>query len=154
MEEIKVYTDGACSGNPGKGGWAFAVIVNHSVSFSSNGNADLTTNNQMELTAIIEALTYTLSTYDNGVHVVVHTDSAYCMNSMTSWVHGWKKKGWRKSDGKVIENLELIKALYNLCFDSKLTVSWIKVKAHQKKNSPHYDEFNEFVDALATKNLY
>jgi ribonuclease HI len=152
MENIKIYTDGACSGNPGKGGWAYAIIKNGKVSHSVHGSSNYTTNNQMELTAIIEALKYINSSNINTQATIsVHTDSAYCLNSMTNWVHGWVKKGWKKSDGKKIENLDLIKELYKLCFKSNLSVEWVKVKAHQKINSKYYDEFNDYVDKLATK---
>jgi ribonuclease HI len=72
------------------------------------------------------------------------------MNAMTQWVHGWKKKGWIKSDGKPIENPELIKELYTLCYASGMKVAWQKVKAHQSPGSRYYDRFNDHVDKLAT----
>lgn len=153
LETITLYTDGACSGNPGKGAWAFAIIDNQEVSFSEHGLNEMTTNNQMELTAIIKGLSHLLDNNGQGNTVTVHTDSSYCMNALKDWVHGWKKKGWKKADGKVIENLELIQTLYSLCYEKGLTVMWKKVKAHQKPSSKDYDPFNDFVDKLATKHL-
>lgn len=153
MKPITLYTDGACSGNPGKGAWAFAIIEDDKVALSQNGLNTLTTNNQMELTAIIKGLLYILDNYGVGNSVHVHTDSSYCMNAMKDWVHGWKKKNWKKSDGKTIENLDLIKTLYDLCYQKEISVFWTKVKAHQKPSSKDYDPFNDFVDKLATRDL-
>lgn len=148
-----IYTDGACSGNPGKGGWAFACIEENKVVHSQYGLDDPTTNNQMELTAIIEALRYILISKGAHQSVVIHTDSTYCMNSMTDWVHGWKKRGWKKANGRTIENPQLIQALYQLCYESELNVAWVKVKAHLPPSHKDYDPFNDFVDQLATKHL-
>ena len=148
-----MYTDGACSGNPGKGGWAFAFIEGGQVVHSAYGLENPTTNNKMELTAIIEALTYILNTKGTQQTVVIHTDSTYCMNSMTDWVHGWKKRNWTKANGRPIENPELIQQLYQLCYASDLSVEWVKVKAHLAPSHKQYDPHNDFVDRLATKHL-
>lgn len=148
-----VYTDGACSGNPGKGGWAFAYVENGKITHSDYGLDNPTTNNKMELTAIIEALRYILETKGNQQTVIIHTDSTYCMNSMNEWVHGWKKRGWTKANGRPIENPELIQTLYHLCYECDLKVEWIKVKAHLSRTHKDYDPFNDFVDQLATKHL-
>lgn len=145
-----IYTDGACSGNPGPGGWGFAQVDREEdcVRYYEAGRNSQTTNNQMELTAAINALTYVK---ENGIGAVVtvHTDSTYTMNAMNDWAHGWKKNGWRKKDKKPIENPELIQTLYALCHESNMNVVFVKVKAHQKKGSKYYDKFNDFVDQLA-----
>lgn len=153
MENIKIYTDGACSGNPGKGGWGFAIIDNDEIKHSKNGFEDLTTNNKMELSAVIKGIEFILSKYNDSKHMTIYTDSAYTMNAMKDWAHGWKKRGWTKSNGKPIENPELIKHLYHLCFEKNIKIDWVKVKAHQKPGTKYYDKFNDYVDQLATGNI-
>lgn len=147
---MKVYTDGACSGNPGPGGWGFAIIENDNILYSDASFFEHTTNNKMELTAAIKGIEFMKNHYPHISSFPVHTDSTYTMNSMKDWVHNWKKKNWKKSNGKPIENPELIKKLYSLCYESGITVDWVKVKAHQKKTSKDYDPFNDYVDQLAT----
>lgn len=149
MGNFDIYTDGACSGNPGPGGWAFALVGEEEILHSEFGSAKNTTNNKMELIAIINGLSYILKEKGEGSLIRIHTDSAYCMNAMKSWVHNWIKRGWKKANGDVIENIELIKGLYELCYESNIKVEFVKVKAHQKKNSEYYNYFNEFVDELA-----
>lgn len=146
-----LYTDGACSHNPGPGGWAFAVIQNDEVVHQDHGNATHTTNNKMELQAIFEGLTYLKEVQENHAQVVVCTDSSYCLNALESWCHGWKKNGWRKSGNKPLENVEIIQSLYALVYETGWKVSFQKVKAHQAPGSKHYDRFNDLVDQLAAK---
>lgn len=150
MNYLKLYTDGACSGNPGPGGFGFAIINDEDIIYSNNGSFDNTTNNKMELLAVVEGIKYILYNFDTVSKITIFTDSAYTMNSITNWAHNWKKNDWKKSDGKIIENKDLIVELYNLCYNKNLKVDWVKVKAHQSKNSKYYDRFNDYVDNLAT----
>jgi ribonuclease HI len=156
---IHVYTDGACSGNPGPGGWGFAIIDKNKdeIVVSKSGRDKNTTNNKMELTAALNALTYMHNEFQKrgitDVEILLHTDSAYTMNSMSIWAHSWKKNGWKKKDKKPIENPDLIIPLYKLCHESNLKVTFVKVKAHQTKGSKDYDKFNDYVDKLATGDI-
>jgi len=153
MSDLKLYTDGACSGNPGPGGWGFAIIQNNEVTYSDADFNTLTTNNKMELSAVIFGLEHLLKMHPETKAISVHTDSAYTMNAMKDWVHNWRKNDWKKSNGKPIENPELIKRLYQLCYESGLNINWVKVKAHQKIGTKDYDAFNDYVDQLATGNI-
>lgn len=148
---ILLYTDGACSHNPGPGGWAFAVVHNNEIQYQSSGHASDTTNNKMELQAILEGLSHLQQKYKESVAITVCTDSAYCLNALQTWVHNWKKKQWRKSDNKPIENKEVIQNLYHLIYEGNFSVSFQKIKAHQPKGSKDYDYFNDVVDQLASQ---
>ena len=148
---ILLYTDGACSHNPGPGGWAFAVVTEGVIQHQSSGYAPATTNNKMELQAIFEGLSHLQQKYKENVSITVCTDSAYCLNALQTWVHNWKKKQWRKSDNKPIENKELIQNLYHLVYEGNFTISFRKIKAHQPKGSKYYDYFNDVVDTLAAQ---
>jgi len=103
---VIIHTDGACSGNPGPGGWG-AVLQYGGTIKELKGGAALTTNNQMELTAAIEAL----NALKRPVEVELHTDSVYVKDGLTKWIHGWKRNGWRTADKKPVKNLELWQAL-------------------------------------------
>lgn len=152
MTQFTAYTDGACSGNPGPGGWAFLLTEDGKITYEqANPSAsDATTNNQMEMVAIIQCLEYLLSEHTKGFSVAIHTDSNNTIQTMSSWVHSWKKNGWKRPKDQEIKNLALIQTLYRLCFESDITVTWVKVKAHQKPGTKLYDPFNDRVDRLAT----
>ena len=133
---IKVYTDGSCLENPGKGGWA-AIIINESGRTEIKGSKKNTTNNQMELTAPIMAL----KKIPQGSKVQIFTDSKYVKSGITEWIHNWKKNGWKTADKKRVKNKDLwtkLDALSN-AFD----IEWIWVKAHST------DALNNEVDLLA-----
>ena len=132
---IVAYTDGACSGNPGPGGWA-AVIARDGTREEISGGAEHTTNNRMELTAVIEALRRVPA----DAPVTVVTDSQYVMRGMTSWVAGWRKRGWRTATGGPVLNRDLWETLAELVGKR---VSWEWVRGH----SGHPE--NERVDQLA-----
>jgi ribonuclease HI len=139
-----IYTDGGCSGNPGPGGWGFAILDenNEIIEFGYGKKSD-TTNNEMELRAILEAYRYTQKHDDS---YVVYTDSAYCLNSLTNWMFGWERNGWIKSDKKAPKNLELFKELFEI-FNDPAHAPLEKVSGHTGIIG------NEAADALATGNL-
>ncbi|MEN9781957.1 MAG: hypothetical protein RL208_107 [Pseudomonadota bacterium] len=140
-EQIVVYTDGSCLGNPGAGGWAF-IVVQGGEKKSFTGGEKFTTNNKMELTAAIKALDYLNSEGLFDKKIVLFTDSMYVKNGITSWIFGWMKNGWRNSQGKAVENADFWKELYSLSQKFKL-LEWQWTKAHSK------DVLNNEVDKLA-----
>ena len=109
MNEIDAYTDGACSGNPGPGGWGVILRWQGRERELKGGEAQ-TTNNRMELMAAITAL----ETLKTGCHVRIHTDSTYVKDGITKWIHGWKKNGWKTADKKPVKNVELWQRLDEL----------------------------------------
>ena len=133
---IKVYTDGSCLENPGKGGWA-AIIINESGRIEIKGSKKNTTNNQMELTAPIMAL----KKIPQGSKVQIFTDSKYVKSGITEWIHNWKKNGWKTADKKEVKNKNLWTKLDDL--SNAFDIEWIWVKAHSN------DELNNEVDLLA-----
>ena len=133
---IKVYTDGSCLENPGKGGWA-AIIINESGRIEIKGSKENTTNNQMELTAPIMAL----KKIPKGSKIQIFTDSKYVKSGITEWIHKWKKNGWKTADKKDVKNKDLWKELDKL--SSTFYIEWIWVKAHST------DALNNEVDLLA-----
>jgi len=133
---IKVYTDGSCLENPGKGGWA-AIIINKSGRIEIKGSKENTTNNQMELTAPIMAL----KKIPQGSKVQIFTDSKYVKSGITEWIHNWKKNGWKTADKKEVKNKNLWTKLDDL--SNAFDIEWIWVKAHSN------DELNNEVDLLA-----
>ena len=133
---IKVYTDGSCLENPGKGGWA-AIIINESGRIEIKGSKENTTNNQMELTAPIMAL----KKIPQGSKVQIFTDSKYVKSGITEWIHNWKKNGWKTADKKEVKNKNLWTKLDDL--SNAFDIEWIWVKAHST------DELNNEVDLLA-----
>ncbi len=137
MKKVTIYTDGACSGNPGVGGWG-AILMYNGFEKEISGFSELTTNNKMELTAAIEALNMLIEPCE----VNLYSDSAYLVNAFNEkWIYGWKQKNWLKA-GKEIPNCELWKCLYNLNKTHKIT--FIKVKGHAD------NEYNNRCDKLAT----
>ena len=133
---IKVYTDGSCLENPGKGGWA-AIIINDSGRIEIKGSKDNTTNNQMELTAPIMAL----KRIPQGSKVQIFTDSKYVKSGITEWIYNWKKNGWKTADKKEVKNKNLWTELDDL--SNAFDIEWIWVKAHST------DELNNEVDLMA-----
>lgn len=139
LPEVIVYTDGACSGNPGPGGWGAILIWKGREKELSGGEAH-TTNNRMEMQAVIEAL----KAIKKPCKVNIHSDSALIINTMTKgWIEGWQKRGWRKADKKPVENKELWQQMLQAM--EPHSVTWTKVKAHSGI------DLNERVDQLAVK---
>ena len=133
---LEIWTDGACKGNPGPGGWGVLMRYGEH-SRELYGGEPLTTNNRMELTAVIEAL----SAVKRPVPIVLHLDSSYVKNGITGWVHNWKRRGWRTGEGKPVKNVELWQSLDKLA--ASHTIDWRWVKGHAG------DPGNERADELA-----
>lgn len=139
MKEVVIYTDGACSGNPGAGGWA-VILKYRTVEREISGGEAETTNNRMELMAVIEGL----KALKERCSVKVYSDSAYVVNAFAlGWIRSWIANGWRGSDNKAVKNVELWQELMALC--GKHLVEFNKVKGHAD------DEYNNRCDALARK---
>lgn len=140
MDEIIIYTDGGCSGNPGPGGWGIVVIAD-GIAKQLSGGEKLTTNNRMELTAAITALQVIRNTPGFAQRPVkFHIDSQYVKNGITTWIKGWKSKGWKTADKKPVKNQDLWVQLDAL--NEGLNIDWIWVKGHAGI------EYNEICDQL------
>lgn len=135
-DTVEVWTDGACSGNPGPGGWG-AILSYKGKARELSGGEQMTTNNRMELMAAISAL----ETLTRPCTVALHTDSQYLRQGITGWIHGWKKNGWKTADRKPVKNEELWKRLDAALGRHKIEWKWVKGHAG--------DEMNERADALA-----
>ena len=133
---IKIYTDGSCIGNPGKGGWA-AIIFDEGKKTEITGSKKDTTNNQMELLAPIEAL----KKIPKGSKVQIYTDSKYVKSGITEWIHNWKKNGWKTANKKEVRNRELWTELDLL--NNEFEIQWSWIKGHST------DVLNNEVDLLA-----
>ena len=160
MKNIEIYTDGSSLGNPGPGGWgvvfvgnkakskktgspdasveAFREIINELGGFDKN-----TTNNRMELSAVIETLKY-INKSNDIKEVTIFADSSYVLTGVTSWVFNWEKNGWRTANKKQVLNQDLWKELIGLVRESKIKIKWLKVKGH----SGHV--YNDRADEIAT----
>ncbi len=131
-DKVIIFTDGACSGNPGPGGWA-AILVSPLGKIKELGGAEAhTTNNKMEMTAALEAL-HSLSKVKklSTNEIKLYTDSKYLIQGITSWVHGWKKNGWKTADGNDVANRELWEALLQVTRDNRFLVDWLYVPGHE-----------------------
>ncbi len=133
---VDIWTDGACSGNPGPGGWG-AILHYAGVEKELSGAEAATTNNRMELTAAIQAL----NALKRSSKVRLHTDSKYVMDGVTKWIHGWKKNGWKTADKKPVKNDDLWKLLDEA--NARHEVTWKWVKGHSD------NEMNNRADELA-----
>ena len=142
MKQVDIYTDGACSGNPGEGGWGVVLIYNGNIKELS-GYEKLTTNNRMELLAAIKGL----KALKHSCYVNLYSDSAYLINAFNSnWVEGWKKNGWTRGKKKEeVKNTDLWMELDSLSNIHK--VKWIKVKGHSD------NKYNNRCDELATNEI-
>ncbi|MBQ7055622.1 MAG: ribonuclease HI [Alphaproteobacteria bacterium] len=133
---LKIWTDGSCLGNPGRGGWGFIATDGKNIA-ERCGCESNTTNNRMELMAVIRALTAA----KNHTELEIHTDSQYVKNGMLSWIKNWKKNNWRTADKKPVKNQDLWQQLDELASQKK--IHWFWVRGHNG------DEMNERVDLLA-----
>ena len=142
LNSVQIHTDGACKGNPGPGGWGVRMQSGTHVRELFGGEAN-TTNNRMELTAVIEAL----KALKRPCHVALYLDSQYVRKGITEWIHGWKAKGWRTADKKPVKNVELWQALDHVVSTSGHRIDWHWVKGHAG------DPGNERADALANQGV-
>ena len=143
--EIKIYTDGACAGNPGPGGWS-AIILIEGNKKEIFGGEKLTTNNRMELTAAIKALEYCAqqeARQPSLKHVRIFTDSNYVKEGITVWINSWEKNNWKTADKKNVKNIDLWKRLKELVKSNQVEWNW--VKGHSE------DPMNDLADKLAKK---
>lgn len=136
-ETIEIYTDGACSGNPGPGGWGAVLLYKEHSKEISGGEKD-TTNNRMELKAVIEALR---AVKKSAADIVVYTDSKYVQHGISEWIHSWKKNGWKNAGKKPIKNADLWKELDEEA--AKHNIKWMWVRGHNG------NKYNEIADKLA-----
>jgi len=140
VAEVTIYADGACRGNPGPGGWG-AWLKSGVHEKELFGGEKLTTNNRMELTAVIEAL----ASLKRRCRVVIYTDSEYVRNGITTWIHNWKERGWKTADRKPVKNVELWQRLDELAGGHEVTWRWVKGHAG--------DPGNERADRLANRGV-
>ena len=143
--EVKIYTDGACVGNPGPGGWA-AIILAEGDKKEIFGGEKLTTNNRMELTAAIKALEYCKENEGKQPslrQISIFTDSKYLKEGITVWINTWEKNNWKTADKKNVKNVDLWKKLKELVKSNQVEWNWIK--SHSE------DLMNDLVDELAKK---
>ena len=139
-EAVHIYTDGACKGNPGPGGWGAWLKFNGEEREMFGGERS-TTNNRMELTAVIEAL----GALKRPCQVVLHTDSQYVMKGITEWIHNWKAKGWKTAAKQPVKNVDLWKLLDAARLDHDIEWKWVRGHAG--------DVGNERADALANRGV-
>ena len=144
--EVLVWTDGACRGNPGPGGWAAIVVAASGEPVELSGHAPQTTNNRMEYTAALEGL----RSLPPGSRACVVTDSRLMLDSMTKWIHGWKRKGWKTAAGKPVKNQDLLRAL-----DEEIgrhdSVRWHWVRGHETGDAHAHKALNDRADRLAVE---
>ena len=141
MSQITIHTDGACSGNPGPGGWGAILEWNGHRKELKGGERD-TTNNRMEMMAAIQALE---SIKKSGHDIILITDSVYLRDGITKWIHGWKKRGWKTADKKPVKNVDLWQRLDDIA--AKHSIEWRWVKGHAG------DPGNERADELAREGI-
>lgn len=147
MKQITFYTDGACSGNPGEGGWAYVEVIPCDSGIKTNvvsGNKKQTTNNEMELTAVYMAL---VKAFKNKTkQVTVYCDSAYVVNAIQKgWLMNWSRNGWLTKDGNPVKNKNIWEKVYKLLYKKHIEVKMIKVKGHKG------DPLNELADRVAVE---
>lgn len=139
-EAVEIWTDGACKGNPGPGGWG-ALLKMGAIEKTLHGGEPLTTNNRMEMLAVIEAL----GALKRPCKVLLHVDSQYVMKGMTEWIHGWKQRGWRTADKKPVKNADLWQRMEQEVAKHAITWKWVKGHAG--------DPGNERADLLANRGV-
>ena len=141
MDKVDIYTDGACSGNPGPGGWAFIIKYRNGKTKEFSGSEKYTTNNKMELTAAIKAIKY----FKKKIIINIYTDSKYLKDGITIWIKKWKLNGWKTSNKKNVKNSDLWKLLEEKIQSHE--IHWMWVKGHDE------NIFNEKADMLAKKSI-
>ena len=141
---VKIYTDGGCQGNPGPGGWAYVIVLKtyqgEKILAKNRGSLKETTNNRMELIAVIEALKEFRSINDVPDNVTVYTDSQYVQKGISEWIITWKRNNWRTSDKTAVKNKDLWTELDSLTTD--LSIKWEWIRGHSG------DKYNEMCDEM------
>ena len=145
---IEIYTDGACRGNPGPGGWG-ALLIMGEIEKELNGAEGLTTNNRMELTAVIRAL----EALKRPVQARIYTDSEYVRRGITEWVHNWKQRGWRTADKKPVKNQDLWQQLDELVARHQLEWHWVRGHSGVPGNERVDQLANAAIDAIQPRSL-
>ena len=143
QKQVTIYTDGACKGNPGIGGWGALLMYNEHEKEIFGGEKS-TTNNRMEMTSVIKAL----SALKSPCNVTVYLDSMYVKNGITEWINGWKKSNWKNSKGQPVKNMDLWIELDDIISKSGHVIKWQWVRGHTGNPG------NERADALANKGIY
>lgn len=146
MQTVEIFTDGACKGNPGLGGWG-ALLRYGKHEKTLNGAQAYTTNNQMELTAAIEAL----QTLKRPCQVILTTDSTYLKNGISVWLANWKQRGWKTADKKPVKNRELWQALEQACAIHQIEWRWIKGHSGHRENELADQLANAAIEAFIAK---
>ena len=136
---VRIFTDGACSGNPGIGGWGVVIIIDKKEPIFLNGGERHTTNNRMELMAAIQSILF----FDKKNELEIFTDSKYLKDGIESWIHKWKQNGWKTSNKKTVKNKDLWIELERVISNHSINWNWVKGHAN--------NEFNEKADYLARK---
>ena len=143
MKIIKIYTDGACRGNPGPGGWG-ALILKDNEEIKLNGGQNDTTNNQMELTAVIKALDF----FSKSTEIEIFTDSKYVMDGITEYIKKWKVNGWKTASKKPVKNTDLWKQLDDLSAQHSIRWNWVKGHSGHRENDIADELANLGIDNL------
>ena len=143
MKIIKIYTDGACRGNPGPGGWG-ALILKDNEEIKLNGGQNDTTNNQMELTAVIKALNF----FSESTEIEIFTDSKYVMDGITEYIKKWKVNGWKTASKKPVKNTDLWKQLDALNVQHSIRWNWVKGHSGHRENDIADELANLGIDNL------
>jgi len=142
---FEIYTDGACKGNPGKGGWGFVIYNKAEKILEKSGSCEYTTNNKMELIAVIEAIEAFINMYNNNEKMILYTDSAYVWNGICKWINTWKKNNWMTCNKNPVKNQDLWQKLDILLDPTRFEFKW--VKAHNGNIG------NEYADKLANMSI-
>jgi ribonuclease HI len=141
---VEIFTDGACKGNPGPGGWG-AWLKYGARELELCGGEQATTNNRMELTAVIRAL----ESLKRPAHVRLHTDSSYVQQGITTWIHGWKKNGWKTKSKEPVKNVDLWQALDTVAAQHHIEWRWVKGHAGNVGNEKADALANRGIDAIS-----
>ena len=146
LPHVLIFTDGACKGNPGRGGWGAVMRMSEREKELSGGEAE-TTNNRMELMAAIRAL----QALKRPCHVTLTTDSRYVMDGLTKWIHGWLKNGWRTADRKPVKNADLWQELLTAAKPHRIEWKWVKGHAGHAENERADKLASDAAEAMARR---
>lgn len=146
MSKYNIYTDGSCRKNPGPGGFGVIVMNGDAIEYAYAHNEAATTNNRQELKAILHAFELSQTRY-KGQHCRIHSDSAYCVNMINSWIHTWARNGWKNTKKQTVENVDLVQEIYKYLCIEFFNCEVVKVAGHNGIIP------NELADALATDDV-